>query len=500
MAHDHSAAPAAPPGFRLYWLAETLRLREAQWGPLQDSSETRRVRAQGGPFVQRLLARAHLLGQREGLDVLIRQWSGGAKLALVLMLGMAILAGAGAALGALGDGGHQVNLLLALVALLGLHLATFLFWCVSLVLPTGETQASLGELWLWITKKLARGPQAALVPRALVGLLSRQKALGPMLGGISHGLWLCALGAMLIVLLALLSARRYTFGWETTLLSPDTFVWLSSALGWLPSLLGFDVPPPDIVRISDGMHALPDSAHAQWSSWLIGNVVCYGLVPRSLALLGTGLLAWHRTQGLSLDPGLPGYAELRDRLDPYSQSGQIDAPAPDLFGPAVQHPQTGASVTNNRAIVGLELAEDLSWPPRPLMPQVSDLGIVDTREQRHRLLNALQNDALQKLLIVCDVRQTPDRGTVALISELTGLAQQTHVALLSAERAEFQPNGTMEEELTAPSSTDDSRAPIWQERLRLAGFDPAHMHMQLASALDWLGTADRENEPAGPAP
>src|SRR3546814_8950143 len=48
-----------------------------------------------------------------------------------------------------------------------------------------------------------------------------------------------SLGSMLVTLLALLSARRYQFNWETTLLSPDAFVSITSWLGGLPGLLGF---------------------------------------------------------------------------------------------------------------------------------------------------------------------------------------------------------------------------------------------------------------------
>src|SRR3546814_12432086 len=68
--------------FKACWLAETLRLREAMWGPLEDASEVRRVRQEGHGFSDKILLRAHYLGKREKLDQLIDTWMQGSRLAL----------------------------------------------------------------------------------------------------------------------------------------------------------------------------------------------------------------------------------------------------------------------------------------------------------------------------------------------------------------------------------------------------------------------------------
>src|SRR5690606_23266336 len=180
-----SPAPqkARPSTLRDYWTAETLRLREALWGPLEDAVEVRRARSEGRDFEQRVLIRARYLAQREKLDQLIQQWMQGSRLALTALCLVAVLAGAGAALGALGDGSRPVNLLLALVALLGLNSLSFLFWLLSFAVGTPSGGTWLGESWLWLTRKLARGPDAALLPRALMELLNHGKALRWLLGG-----------------------------------------------------------------------------------------------------------------------------------------------------------------------------------------------------------------------------------------------------------------------------------------------------------------------------
>src|SRR3546814_19116707 len=106
---------------------------------------------------------------------------------------------------------------MALVYLFGLNSLSFSFWLLSFAASSPSNSAWLGEAWLWLTGELARGPDAALVPRALLEVLGRNNTLRWLLGGISHLLWSIALSSLLLTLLGVLSARRYSFNWETTL-------------------------------------------------------------------------------------------------------------------------------------------------------------------------------------------------------------------------------------------------------------------------------------------
>lgn len=462
---------ARTPSLRAYWIAETLRLREALWGPLEDAMEVRRARNEGTDFEQRVLVRAGYLAQREKLDQLVQQWMHGARLALTGLCLAALLAGAGAALGALGDGSRPVNLLLALVALLGLNSLSFLFWLLSFAARTPASGTWLGECWLWLTRKLARGPDAALLPRALMEMLSRGNALRWLLGAVSHALWSIALGSLLLTLLGVLSARRYSFNWETTLLSPDAFVAMTTALGWLPARLGFAMPPEAIVRASDGLQQLPGSAQALWSSWLIACVVVYGLLPRVACLVLSLLVTKARLDAIRLDPGLPGYAELRDRLSPASENAGIDSPQTPPFQAHIRQSEHSYPLTGQPLLVGIELPPDQPWPPTDLPGTVTDLGIVDSRSQRKKLLDELQARPPQRMLMACDAQQTPDRGVVALLADLAGLAGRGHVALLG---------------LAPLAAMPGTRASIWQDKLLAAGFTPEQIHTELAAALDWL--------------
>ncbi|WP_144636823.1 DUF2868 domain-containing protein [Bordetella genomosp. 13] len=464
-------AAARPEGAASHWLAEAVRLREAHWGPLEDADAVRQARLAGGTLVSRILLRAHLLARREGLDVLLGRWRQGAALTFILLVLATLLAGAGAALGALGDGSRPVNVLWAGSALLGLHALMFVLWLATFAIRrTGAT--GLGRLWLWTTRKLARGPDSALVPQALLNLLARAGALRWLFGAASHLLWLAALCAALAVLLAMLSTASYRFVWATTLLQPDTFVRLVAALGWLPAQLGFSTPDPAMVRASDGVQALPAGAQAQWAVWLLGLVVCYGIVPRLLAGLVCMIMAARALRRLRIEPELPGYAALRDRLQPPAESIGLDQPAGPLRTPAVVAAQALPDLAGHAVLAGIELPPGTPWPPEPLPEQAHDAGILDTREQRNALLDALARSAAPRLLLACDAHQTPDRGTLALIADLSGKAAQTRVWLSAG--------------FDDPASAD--RSATWRARLQEAGLPPEAILADSDAPLQWLAS------------
>ncbi|WP_454697016.1 DUF2868 domain-containing protein [Achromobacter aegrifaciens] len=463
-----TADPLSAGPVRAHWLAELIRLREAHWGPLEDANAVRRVRQQDGDLPSRILARAALLAQRENLVPLVETWRRSALAILALLFLLAAISGAGAALGALGDGSRAVNVLWALGALLGLHALTFLLWLASFLLRASSV-TGLGRVWLWATRKLARGPDSALVPQAFLNLLARAGALRWLFGSISHLLWLTALCAALAVLLAVLSTASYRFIWATTLLAPDTFVRLTQAIGWLPAQLGFPMPDAAMIRASDGAQALPAEAQVQWSLWLIGVLVVYGILPRLLAgaLCVAGSL--RALRGLRIDPALPGFSALRDRLEPPALSTGIDRPADPLHEPRVGAPPL-AGLGGQPVLLGLELPADLAWPPADLPAGIRQAGNLDTREERNRVLDALAGQAATRMLIACDARQTPDRGTLSLIAELAAHAEQTRVWLV------------------APRAGADAvtRASLWRDRLLALGL-PADAVLQAPIApFAWL--------------
>src|SRR5690606_23086994 len=133
---------------------------------------------------------------------------------------------------------------------------------------------------------------------------------------------------------------------------------------------------------------------------------------------------------LAIDPGLPGWLELRERLMPRHRPAGIDGPAP---GPDPADPATALPaqpVAGTQALLGMELAPGTPWPPVGTPAGVSDLGICDSRSDRQRVVQQVQPPPA-RLLIVYDARQTPDRGTRAWLAELRQLCPHIDALLLN---------------------------------------------------------------------
>ncbi|WP_129972255.1 MULTISPECIES: DUF2868 domain-containing protein [unclassified Pseudomonas] len=412
------------------WLTETVRLREEHAGPLEDLEANRLARAAGGDLPGRIQRRALWLAERDGLTSALKHWLQGARLALVLLAIFAVLSGAGLAFAALGQ--TPVNVFWALGSLLGLNLILLLSWALGLIFA-GEHDATLGRLWLWLSEKLARDAKAAQLAPALLLMLQRQKLNRWALGTLVNGLWLLAMFSALVLLLTLMATRRYGFVWETTILSADTFINMTQALGALPALLGFNVPTVDMIRASGDTALNIESARQAWATWLVGVLVVYGVLPRLLLAL---FCFWRWNSGkaaLRLDLNLPGYAQLRERLMPTSERLGITDPEPAQLHRVES--TVGEHASDGALLVAIELDDQHSWPPT-LPKNVSNAGILDSRESRNKLLEQLSRFPPARLAIACDPRRSPDRGSLALIAELARNATATRVWLLQAPQGQ----------------------------------------------------------------
>ncbi|MFJ4141889.1 DUF2868 domain-containing protein [Pseudomonas sp. NPDC089734] len=410
------------------WLTEAVRLREVQAGLLDDQEANRRARASAGDLSSRIKQRALWLAERDGMVSALHHWKQGARLALIVLAIMAMVSGAGLAFAALGNGQAPVNVFWALGSLLGLNLVLLMSWALGLVF-TGRSTSGLGRLWLWASERLARDAQAAQLAPALILLLQRQRLNRWVLGLLVNGLWLTALLSALVLTLMLMATRRYGFVWETTILGSETFVNLTQTLGIIPALLGFSTPDELMIRASGNGVLSLENARQAWASWLVGVLLVFGIMPRLLLAL---LCLWRWQQGraaLKLDLELPDYVELRERLMPSSERlGINDAAPPQLHQ---VHANAGAANSHGAVLVAIELDNQHPWPPQ-LPADVIDAGVLDSRESRQKLLEQLTHSPPARLLIACDPRRSPDRGSLALISELARCAGITRLWLLPA--------------------------------------------------------------------
>ncbi|MCB1907509.1 MAG: DUF2868 domain-containing protein [Rhodocyclaceae bacterium] len=453
--------------FDAHWLAEAVRLREARAGRLDDSALLAGLQASPRDFDSRALARAGALAERLGWHQALVQWHGNGRLTGLLLAALATSGGAGLALAAVGDGGRPVNLVWALLGLLGMHGLSLLLWLGGNLVPAGGSGAALGRLWM---RLLRRVPAARRIPElgeALARLLARDGLARWLFGMISHGLWALLLASALLALLTLFSLRRYGFVWETTILSPDTLALLVATVDGLPRLLGLGAPAIDTLS---GVQA--DAARAAWANWLMHCVALYGVLPRLL------LWAWcqrrWRAAGerLALDMALPDNLLLRRRLMPDHGSGHVADPAPAGIDHAQMPPAPRLEASAGGALVAVELGPDLPWPPDSGI-SLKMLERVESRDDRRRALQALAADPPSRLLVVFDARLSPDRGSYALLAQLASHATRTAAWLASD-----------------PAGGDGAHLEHWREGLAELGMSPSLILTDEAAAMLWLEHAD----------
>ena len=447
------------------WLCEALRLKETQWGQFDDRAACLRA-AREPTAMQQIAARANFLGETSGVKLALGRVQSGLWVAFIVLLVIAVLVGGSAALAALGAGFRPVNVVSALVVLLGVNLFSLVVWIVTLIVGIGSGGWLAGR-WPWLVRKLATGPEVALAGQAWWSLWQQAGGLRWVLSSVTHASWLIASLTMLAVLYFTLSIRHFDFAWETTLLSADSFVALTQFVGVVPHWFGFAIPDSETVRASGHLSRNSVQAQALWASWLTGALVCYGVLPRSLLLLVSLAMvarAWPRTQPQLLSPY---YQALLLKMAPaaLSPEGQVPPQIKLRYPPVLK----GADSATRAMMTGIEL--ETEWPPVGLGCEIVHTMMIDSRDTRNMALGHVAQLNPRRLVIACDARQTPDRGTLRLIAELASYASKTLVWL-------------------QPAGGADGRIPVWKNQLHTALEVEVLVTPLLAPVSEWLGRSD----------
>ena len=412
-------------------ITEAVQLIE-QAGPLEDAAAMRSAMSLADPAA-RIARRAAVLGQRIGLQTELaraRHWAPWVALALMAVVVLAGLALSGSVVGA---GDRRINIMVALVSLLGLHTLTLLLWLAGLGWPATSLNISFGGLWMALTARIAGGKQgqAPVLLRAATRLLARAKLLPWAFGFVSHGIWALSFVVVLASLLFALAFRRYTLGWETTILDPALFVETVRLLGLAPGWLGFPVPDASAVLAPVAGAA----AQRDWALWLTGCIVVYGLLPRVTLALVCALIWRRRKSRLRPDLEAPYYRQLGMRFDALAPASIVDA------DPGAVHPRapTGLSAGETRdarMVVGFELPPEAAWPPPDLPAGDGPVLRVDgSADQRRALLDAAAQLRPRTLVMVCHAASSPDRGTERLLRELLGHCGECRLRLYGGDAA-----------------------------------------------------------------
>ncbi len=317
---------------------------------------------------------------------------------------------------------NVVNFFYVLVCLLGFHTIMLVGWLVLTVVNRSNHSSNWFASFV-SPSYLIRGKDD--VTQAAVSLYEQQLQHSGMrwyLGRFSHQLWLATLTGMLLAIIFLLIVRQYSFSWESTLLSDQALISLTHMLGWLPSLVGFDIPSDAAIAQSRLVtDALPLSIARQWAGLLIGSLLMYGIIPRALAWAFCAVM--FRSRKMRLDIQLPYY----QKIISFWQRQVVDAD--DFVEVAAPVAPTATVSSGNILVALLEYPTDnaLWWQTgldnHLILKAVKDFGIVDDRDDLERLITYLDQHPVQVLLGIHN-KALPDRGTLRKLDKIATHAQQ----------------------------------------------------------------------------
>ncbi|WP_350656391.1 DUF2868 domain-containing protein [Psychrobacter sp. S1-30-MNA-CIBAN-0213] len=361
---------------------------------------------------------------------------------------------------------NVVNFFYVLVCLLGFHTLMLGGWLVMTLINQGRQSPSWFANFV-SPSYLIRGKDD--VTKAAVELYERQLQHSGMrwyLGRFSHQLWLATLTGMMFAIIFLLIVRQYSFSWESTLLSDQALISLTQVLGWLPSMVGFDVPDnAAIVQSRLVTDAMPLSVARQWASLLIGSLIMYGIVPRAIAWAFCALM--FRRKKMRLDIKLPYYQKIIN----FWQRQVVDA---DDFNEAPAPVAPKASVSAGKKLVALleYPSEQDHWWQVGLNDtnsdsEVENFGIVDDRDDMDRLTTYLDKNPVQVLLGIHS-QALPDRGTLRKLDRIATHAKHgLIVQLLNNDRTHSADINDISTSVAAtdPKSPQAIRYQQWQTAL-----------------------------------
>lgn len=446
-------------------LAEHIRHQEEQQGRLLgDEAANALAMQQSDAFAMRIVHRARALAQARSIQAdLIRLRHGLGWLVAGLLI-IATLAGFGMVLGSVQA--RELEMLWVLGAVLGLPTLTLIFWVLGMLfLPHSAPPMPGMPMVVRALSRLAakglHGPDAKFTLKAALGLLSTPAGRWGV-SVLTHLFWLVLTVAALVLLTLQFTVAQYDLGWGTTLLSEESALALLKALAWLPDQLHWLPQHHEQWLMGGRLGQDLGEVRMEWAVFLLILLMTYGVLPRLLAL-GLSMLMWrifsHR---MALDLSQPGYVRLQGLLMP--QALPPTSPKTRFSVPKVplrKAPPVGQGVF----LVAIESPSKTNqMPPSP--HAVTDLGPVNTREDRVRVLAALEakREPVGCLVVSCDARRTPDQGLVSLINQLADAARGALIIALSGTDAlsdwGVDPSSRMEDWASLGEVTGASVIPI----------------------------------------
>lgn len=442
--------------WRDYWLAEAVRLQEAERGRFDDAVVNQQVAAQQLPWREALIARAVLLAQALGYEKQQEQILRWYQRVLILAGIVMLLVGGATSVGFLAESNGQVNLLWAVLLFVGLNGLAMLIWCV---LMAWQSHGNQGQ-WLFDVMEWLSGRKKAPLVQALVTFAHRQGASQWLASVITHALWLMLMLGLWVGLWLKLLTQDYSFLWGSTLLFSEHIVPLVVALGEPATWLGFTMPDAELVRATGESLQSGELERFQWGAWLLWVVLILGVFPRLLLLLFAMGQLWRLRKPVPL-PLPPNWLVLQAQLCPPTV-GVTDARGKGAQAPVVaasEQSKSGAALV----WVGYELTQALA-ETLTFEPSVTAFPQVDGRGAQTQVLMQLAAlpQGVKRVLLVCNAQLTPDRGFQRFAVELKAQGAQVGVLLLAQDETQWK-----------------TQAPMWQAQAQA-------LELEWAQNSHWL--------------
>ncbi len=424
-------------------LIEQVRYIEATHSLVSDSGGLSAEFPAHSDFETRLWQRAnHLVDRHELRPILGRAAILSRRANLVALLVVALL-GASATLFAV-TGSSTINVYWLLLVLLGFNLLSMLLWLVGISLNLeGLIAGILPKFTRWLPGQLAnKGTSSAPADRAWLTCHFGGDVGKWQLSKLTHQLWLMYLLAGLGFLVLALMARQYDFVWGTTLLSDAAFVKLTDVLSMPLHALGFTTPSVEQIQETriGALNTLTADHRYRWAQFLLGSLLCFGIVPRMLLWCWSLLMGIAARRHFTLDYYLPYYISLRQQLMPLAGHGQIvdaDASPPDAADMPTINPVPHTLPVETQW-VSVELGDNITWPMAAVSAE-NDLGQIIDRESLARVLQRLRANEHSVIAIAVSAARPPDRGVQRTVTNLISNSAQSWLVLLHAQDQDSLP-------------------------------------------------------------
>jgi hypothetical protein len=356
---------------------------------------------------------------------------------------------------------------------------------------------------------------------------NRQVAL--LAASLSNAFWFCLILGVLLTAWWNTTWERFNYRWETSFLleseQVDVIQTIGAPIAWLVTLPdeeavhwlthGENSVGPDRAAWEDlhqGEAGFPAAANREgwdrlwaeelerrasveqdyraiWTKYLLGMLVVYGLIPRTILGLLQFFLRWVFARDLWPNVERPYYRDTIENIyqppigledSPEEPQSEPEPPAPLPPEPApvavAPSPPPPKREPTENWIVSYEVpTPSPGWPVAlgfPAGHPHTDLGQVATRAERRALLDRVQAeaDAVAHLFLVADVTESPDNTFQDYLRDLSsavGGANKIVVILTELDRLRRQEEGD-------PTSIG-KRVDVWISRCERSGIQAARV-------------------------